>query len=413
MSNKKTRKNQQSPQTPQTPQTPQLSFLREHHSLAPSNPTISPNLHGWFQPSNQVLIHKYIKQIKPKIILELGTWLGKSAIFMCKHSPKNTAIICVDMWQGDKSIGYTTEHNGINLYEQFLTNMAPLKKQIFPVKMDGRRAIKYLFENGIKPDMIYLDMGHTYEDVRGDLATILKYFNGIPIIGDDYNYYDSTRQAVIEARVKYNIPYMDVDGNCYAFLWTPPKFHTKTPVFTIDGDRDSNSNRKNAYKYRERITHYGQPILYKNASSAPPVLHICNHWKDLAKGGGVIVYIPAKYNGVKYPPITHTPLGIVSICNPEYSVDLMADLGILVMGATIARKLFRYIEDIEQKSGNFGGVNAYNVELIVRYHINYAIMMEQIPIQYVYLSRKLRPLDWGRNKYKTWVKRYEKIIYHE
>jgi len=398
MSNKKTRKTQQSPQ---------LRFLREHHALPPSDPTISPNLHGWFQPSNQVLIHKYIKQIKPKIILELGTWLGKSATFMCKHSPKNTVIICVDMWQGDKSIGYTTEHDGINLYKQFLTNMAPLHKQIFPIKMDGRRAIKYLFENGIKPDMIYLDMGHTYEDVRGDLAIILKYFDGIPIIGDDYNYYDSTRQAVIEARIKYNIPYMDVDGNCYALLWTPPKFHAPTPVFNIDTDG------KNSYKYRERITHYGQPILYKNASSEPPVLHICNNWKDLAKGVGVIVYIPPKYNGVKYPPITHTPLGIVSICNPECSVDLMADLGILIMSATIARKLVKYIEDIEEKIGNFGGVNAYNTELIVRYYMNYAIMMEQIPIQYVYLSRKMRPLDWGRYKYKAWMKRYAKIIYHE
>jgi hypothetical protein len=37
--------------------------------------------------------------------------------------------------------------------------------------------------------------------------------------------------------------------------------------------------------------------------------------------------------------------------------------------------------------------------------------MQQIPIQYLYINNKIKELEWGRNKYKKWIKQNEKNIY--
>ena len=47
---------------------------------------------------------------------------------------------------------------------------------VIPIRMDGRDAIEYLYNNDIVPNLIYLDMDHEYEAVKGDLEQINKYY---------------------------------------------------------------------------------------------------------------------------------------------------------------------------------------------------------------------------------------------
>jgi hypothetical protein len=256
---------------------------------------------------------------------------------------------------------------------------------------------------GVKLDMIYLDMGHTYEDVKGDLHAILKYYSGTPILGDDYNFYDTTRRAVIEARIKYKIPYLDVDGNCYAFMWVPPLFHRKEPRFTIQSDVGIE------YKYKERIT----VITTPSTPTLPPIptttftIHKFNNWREYATTDiikdrdNLIIIIPPKYKNVKIPTTIPYTIAthVISICTPDYSVDAMADLGVLIMRPKIARRIVEHI-------------GTHTDPTIIRYIINQALTMEQIPIHYMYLSNTLNPVaEWGRNKYKMWMKRNEKKLF--
>ena len=62
------------------------------------------------------------------------------------------------------------------LYDTYIVNMWKWKERVVPVKMDGRKAMKLLSELGIKPDLIYLDMDHSYESAKGDLVMLMKYF---------------------------------------------------------------------------------------------------------------------------------------------------------------------------------------------------------------------------------------------
>lgn len=80
--------------------------------------------------------------------------------------------------------------------------------------MDGHLGIEYIYNSGIKIDLIYLDMDHTFESVTGDLEVIYKYFPNVPLIGDDYDFYDGVRFAVTNYITKYNYN-IEILGNCY------------------------------------------------------------------------------------------------------------------------------------------------------------------------------------------------------
>ena len=84
--------------------------------------------------------------------------------------------------------------------------------------MDGREGIKYLHGLKIKVDLIYLDMGHSYREVYGDLVEIMKYYPDVIIVGDDYLFWSGVKKAVHEIRLEHRIPFLDVDKNCYALV---------------------------------------------------------------------------------------------------------------------------------------------------------------------------------------------------
>jgi hypothetical protein len=172
---------------------------------------------GWLHDSNKHLLDKYIRLIQPKIILELGVWMGLSTLYMLGLF--NGKIISVDNWIGGHNIleGYKKKdkkYDSNKIYNQFLRNLYDYRERVIPVKMDGRKALKYIYNLGIKVDLIYLDMDHTYESVSGDLLEIHKYYPNVPLIGDDYEFYDGVRKAVSEhiRKNKYNI---EIFGNSY------------------------------------------------------------------------------------------------------------------------------------------------------------------------------------------------------
>ena len=70
-----------------------------------------------------------ITQKSPTLIIELGTFLGDSAITMAKSIRKNNlncSIICVDTWLGSKEHWLTTECNLLSLFNNFETGTSEL-----------------------------------------------------------------------------------------------------------------------------------------------------------------------------------------------------------------------------------------------------------------------------------------------
>ena len=124
--------------------------------------------------------------------VEIGCWRGTSTCFMAVeiiNSGKQITFDCVDLW--DYS-GEEYERDDLfpekkKVYENFLTNIKPVKQVVRHHKMDSVEASK-LFKDG-SLDFIYIDASHSFVNVVFDLwAWYPKLRWGGLIAGHDYDF---------------------------------------------------------------------------------------------------------------------------------------------------------------------------------------------------------------------------------
>ena len=73
-----------------------LAQLRRRYPWPDTMPEVQPDDHGWFQDCNARLLRRFLGP-RTRLIVELGSWLGKSARFMLAAAPRAT-VICIDHW---------------------------------------------------------------------------------------------------------------------------------------------------------------------------------------------------------------------------------------------------------------------------------------------------------------------------
>lgn len=154
---------------------------------------------GW--DSCNPIFEEVIREAQPKLIIEVGTWVGGSAVHManlCKEIYGNNdfEIVCIDTFCGsyehwNRTASAMAFVNGRpSIYEAFISNVIRANHQdvITPFPVDSRNANIFLKEAKIEPDLVYIDAGHDEISVQLDLihfAAILK--KDGRLIGDDYN----------------------------------------------------------------------------------------------------------------------------------------------------------------------------------------------------------------------------------
>jgi hypothetical protein len=158
------------------------------------------DLTGW-NGSNKIF-GQLIDEVKPRTIIEVGTWKGLSAINMgrnVKEQNLNTKIFCVDTWLGAiefwGQLSQTPERNLLlkngypQIYYQFLSNVVhnKLEDYILPIPNTSENGFRYLKYLNIRAEMIYIDASHEEDDVYKDLSNYYELLenNGI-MFGDDY-----------------------------------------------------------------------------------------------------------------------------------------------------------------------------------------------------------------------------------
>lgn len=147
-------------------------------------------LDGW--NSYAPIFKALIERVKPRVIIEVGSWVGASAIHMAKLAP-DARIWCVDTFEGSR------EHQSSELprfadgksalFMQFSANVlaAQLQDRVIPVVSRSVDAVSLLAENGIVADLIYIDGSHEYPDVVADLAAYWPLLRpGGIMFGDDW-----------------------------------------------------------------------------------------------------------------------------------------------------------------------------------------------------------------------------------
>ena len=162
-------------------------------------PSSLNNVNGWHSWSP--VFNKLIEEVKPNIIVEVGTWLGASAINMAnitKQLGLNTKIYCIDTWLGAQEFwtwGKSSPERDLKLkngypkiYFDFLTNVVSHNVQdvITPIPTTSTIGSHILQHYNIKADLIYIDGSHEYIDVKNDIEHYLNILtlNGV-MFGDD------------------------------------------------------------------------------------------------------------------------------------------------------------------------------------------------------------------------------------
>ncbi|EPS74754.1 hypothetical protein M569_00002, partial [Genlisea aurea] len=144
--------------------------------------------------------------VRPKTIIEVGTFLGGSAIHMAKIVAElglETQIICVDDFRGWP--GWFPEEDSIVqingdkvLLYQFMQNVvtANATDTILFVPFGTSTALTSLCKFGIYGDLVEIDAGHDFHSAWNDINNGYKLLRpGGVLFGHDYGW-DSVRAAV-------------------------------------------------------------------------------------------------------------------------------------------------------------------------------------------------------------------------
>ncbi|KAL3832818.1 hypothetical protein ACJIZ3_007554 [Penstemon smallii] len=162
-------------------------------------PLLRPRrIKGW--GSNGAVFETLIREVRPKTIIEVGTFLGASALHMSELTHQlglnETQILCIDDFRGwpgfkDKFLKDLAMVNGdVLLLQQFMQNVVHEKatESILFMPFSTSSALEKLCEWGVFGDLIEVDAGHDFHSAWSDINKAYKILRppGGVIFGHDY-----------------------------------------------------------------------------------------------------------------------------------------------------------------------------------------------------------------------------------
>jgi len=180
-------------------------YTRFDKSLLIKNYKHISNKEYWFYKNSIPLFERLIKDIKPKTIIEVGSFLGYSAVNMgkiCKENDLNTKILCIDTWLGSHEHWTIDNHkylenydyfeNGISsMYDRFIQIVLShnLENNIIPLPNTSYNMYHILKNLNITGDLIFVDGEHSAKGVYEDLINYWQLLNpGGVLFGDDFTW---------------------------------------------------------------------------------------------------------------------------------------------------------------------------------------------------------------------------------
>lgn len=202
-----------------------LSLLELPDAFQDFQPVPNTNLWGW--NGDRAIFPALVEQVKPQLIIEVGSWMGQSAVNLASSVKRlgltDTSVICIDTWLGSKEHWRDKElmkHlelvNGYPSFQRrFLTNIvqAGVADYVVPIPMPSQIGASFLKDFNLKADLIYIDGSHDRKDVFDDLTAFWPLLaDGGALFGDDWPW-DGVSGAVKAFCAKTGVPYQVADIN--------------------------------------------------------------------------------------------------------------------------------------------------------------------------------------------------------
>jgi predicted O-methyltransferase YrrM len=144
-------------------------------------------------PNGRDLIENLIRERRVSVLVEIGSFLGGSALRWLRASP-DLVVVAVDPWQdgwaGDylAGLGYPDQRERLNasdgLFEMFLRNVQPFAGRVVPVRAASPPVLDQLAALGLQPDLVFIDA----TKLTGDLATASELWPEAILTGDDWSF---------------------------------------------------------------------------------------------------------------------------------------------------------------------------------------------------------------------------------
>ncbi|HUG92288.1 MAG TPA: class I SAM-dependent methyltransferase [Planctomycetaceae bacterium] len=151
------------------------------------------------------VLRPLITELRPRLIVEVGSWKGDSALQMGEIIHEfglDTAVVCIDTWLG--SLEHLTgsvrgwdlrpylRHGYPTLYYQFLANVMHRRCEdvVVPLANTSDNAARWLIHQQIMADLVYVDGSHEEDDVYRDVCGFWRLLRpGGTMFGDDWHAY--------------------------------------------------------------------------------------------------------------------------------------------------------------------------------------------------------------------------------
>ena len=157
-------------------------------TAAVASPFLEDLPHGWFHHGPQIL--DLLEQHRPRVVVELGTWMGASAIAMARSVRRwGGTVTCVDTWAGelDDDGGSPADRPPIMIgtcARAMIDAGVGASVRLIPA---STAAVALTWRGPI--DFLWVDADHSHAGVLADLRAWVPHVRpGGVIAGDDYEH---------------------------------------------------------------------------------------------------------------------------------------------------------------------------------------------------------------------------------
>ncbi len=158
------------------------------------------------KPRSQPLFGDICRLVKPSSILEVGSWMGASAIAWAEAASdvrSDAVVYCVDTWLGSvehflSSCGdewnldkLSLTDYGPTFFDDFLRNIwdSGFQDRILPFRAASSSALPFFAQQGLAFDVVYVDGAHDSHSVLTDVAGALQVTSEQGLVcGDDFGW---------------------------------------------------------------------------------------------------------------------------------------------------------------------------------------------------------------------------------
>lgn len=178
-------------------------LLQDEYPWPKNRPAITGphmnKIHGWLSEGTWVMIRKYLPPAG--IVLELGTWMGRSAKRML-DTESNIRLVCIDTWLGSLEINRMHRDMLATIIDHCRHHLWPYRERVVLMQIDQLLGLQKAAECGVGPRLIYVDAAHDEESVYQGVLAAGTTFPDAHLVGDDWG---ASHFGVTEGVVRANV----------------------------------------------------------------------------------------------------------------------------------------------------------------------------------------------------------------